>query len=231
MFYDSTGLLWYNSIAFPASSAGASCINTTSSIVVSTNACSDPNCAVPELQQMYKIVFSGSSGSSGGSTPVAAPVTITKDVQEVAHVAVAVSTPALHFPSCSSPVMVVASVAGNNGTAPPSGAVTLVIIGANSLHIGAASLNVTLAVAPISGGTATFNLRSLGKRATAAQALKGGQKTVGAMLLPGSYQLTAAYSGDMFYGTASGSTSLDVGDYVPLSQPDCLTWQPHHPRT
>ncbi len=70
--------------------------------------------------------------------------------------------------------------------------------------------------APISGGAAIFNLRSLGKTAAATQAFTGAGTTAGAKLLPGSYQLTAAYSGDALYGMASGSTSLDVGVTCPL---------------
>lgn len=69
---------------------------------------------------------------------------------------------------------------------------------------------------PLSGGAATFNLRSLGKTATAVQALTGGQKAAGAKLLPGSYQLTAAYSGDTSYSPASGSASLVVDVTCPL---------------
>ncbi len=68
--------------------------------------------------------------------------------------------------------------------------------------------------AHITGGAAEFILHSVGKTAAAAQALTGTGTTAGAELLSGSYQLTAAFSGDSLYGMASGS--LDVGVTCPI---------------
>lgn len=73
-----------------------------------------------------------------------APVVVTIEV-EGCKVAVAISSPALQFPSCTDPLRVTASVTASNGTAPPNGVVTLSISGLYSPAIGATPLNVTLA--------------------------------------------------------------------------------------
>ena len=75
-----------------------------------------------------------------------APVTVTVNVEGLeANVALAISSPALQFPSCTDPVRVVASVTGLYYTAAPTGAVTLSISGLKSPVAGATPLSVTLA--------------------------------------------------------------------------------------
>jgi len=69
---------------------------------------------------------------------------------------------------------------------------------------------------PISGGAAAFQLQSLGHTAAAVQTLVGPGKSASATLLPGSYQLSAHYSGDARYGPADGIGSLVIGKSCPL---------------
>jgi hypothetical protein len=64
--------------------------------------------------------------------------------------------------------------------------------------------------ANISGGAAVFDLQPRSHMAAAVQALAGAGKAPSVQLLPGSYQLTASYSGDALYGPTSGNASLDV---------------------
>lgn len=89
-------------------------------------------------------------------TPIAIPVEVTVVVKGTAQVALAVSTPALQFPSCTSPLRVVASVTATNSTAPPNGTVTLSIVGLSFPASGSSPLNVTLALVRIS-----FDMRPL----------------------------------------------------------------------
>ncbi len=72
------------------------------------------------------------------------------------------------------------------------------------------------AQANITGGSAEFVLHPRSHTAGAVQALTGADKSSSAKLLPGSYQLTAAYSGDALYGPGTGSASLHVGATCPL---------------
>lgn len=66
--------------------------------------------------------------------------------------------------------------------------------------------------APVIASAATFDLRFSGPLKSAADALKEGSVSGSdAELLPGSYQLTACYSGDTLYGPACGSAPLTVG--------------------
>ncbi|EIE24432.1 hypothetical protein COCSUDRAFT_61857 [Coccomyxa subellipsoidea C-169] len=102
---------------------------------------------------------------------------------------------------------------GSNGTAPPAGVVNIFLSGLKSPVLGASALNVTLASANITGGAAEFVLqprKHLAAAAAAVQALTGRSTSPAAKLLTGSYQLTAAYSGDALYGPGTGSASLDV---------------------
>ena len=67
--------------------------------------------------------------------------------------------------------------------------------------------------APISAGAAEFNVIT-NPITAAAEALTGA--TTGAKLLPGSYQLAAAYSGNGVYLPTKGSATLVVGATCPL---------------
>ncbi|EIE24434.1 ABC1-domain-containing protein [Coccomyxa subellipsoidea C-169] len=183
----------------------------------------------------WKIVFFPASGGSGGGVaPVVAPVTVTVNVEGLeANVALAISSPALQFPSCTDPVRVVASVTGLYYTTAPTGAVTLSISGLKSPVAGATPLSVTLASANITGGSAEFVLHPRSHTAGAVQALTGADKSSSAKLLPGSYQLTAAYSGNALYGPATGSASLDIDHacaYIihPCYQHSNALNHPHH---
>ncbi len=92
------------------------------------------------------VFFPASGGGGSGVAPVVAPVMVTVNVEGLeANVALAISSPALQFPSCTDPVRVVASVTGLYYTAAPTGAVTLSISGLKSPVAGATPLSVTLA--------------------------------------------------------------------------------------
>ncbi|BDA42940.1 hypothetical protein COCOBI_03-8330 [Coccomyxa sp. Obi] len=156
------------------------------------------------------VVFS----SSGGGTPVAAPVTIQVNVVlgAAATVNLVLSSSSLLFPSCLKPLTAIAWVSGANGSTAPTGTVTLGISGGSSASLGANLNSSLLGTEPVVAGAATFDLHFSGPLNSAADALKGSSVSEpDAELAPGSYQLTACYSGDTTYGPACGSAPLTVG--------------------
>ncbi|CAL8467422.1 g6960 [Coccomyxa elongata] len=156
------------------------------------------------------VVFSPSSSGEGGNA-VAVTIQVTV-VGAAATVNLVLSTSSLLFPSCLKPLEAVAWVSGASGSTAPTGTVTLGISGGSFAALGATLNSSVLGTAPIVASVATFDIRFSGPLKSAADTLKEGSGSGSdAELLPGSYQLTACYSGDIIYCPACGSAPITVG--------------------
>ncbi|BDA43502.1 hypothetical protein COCOBI_04-5140 [Coccomyxa sp. Obi] len=174
--------------------------------------------STPGVHVIIAVFFPDSGSSTGGSTPVAAPVTVDVNIPPAsASVSLALSSSSLLFPFCTKPLKAIASVNGTSGLPQPIGNVTLSISGDNFAAIGAPPIAGVIGTAQLAASTASFDLQATDPIKSVAEVLHGQDESAGTKLLPGSYQLTATYSGDAVYGPATGSARLTVGPKCSLT--------------